>query len=387
MELDTACGQPLNVNSPKACQTYFYILKGIKPYYDNGNVTTNNKAMQRIARLGFPEAKLVQKIRGLRKLKGTYLDINFDKDNRLRCSYNPVGTTTGRLSSSKTIFGTGTNFQNIPKSIREFLIADPGRILIEVDKVQAEWIAVAYIANDANMIEVVEKKMDAHIRTSSLMFDIAPDQVTPEIRKKGKVCNHSLNYDMGYKGFALQWGFKEKEAKDLVAKYHKAYPGIRLWHERVRNQLSADRTLFNCFGRPRRFLQRWGDTLFKSAYAYNPQSTVVELVNMSMADVAENRMLDTLYLGGQVHDSILIQQSIDNIPKLMFTLKRIVSYLDRPIPCNGSTFTIPTEIKIGFNWKDMMTLSKRDYDWKQIQESLTKFIKSNTALVRINKDI
>jgi len=374
-ELDKICGEPLNVNSSKACQKYFYISKNIRPYYEKQKVTTNNKAMQRIARLGFPEAKLVQEIRGLRKLKGTYLDIKFDEDKRLRCSYDPAGTVTGRLSSKQTIFGTGTNFQNIPKSVRKFLIADPGYLLIELDKVQAEWIGVGYISNDGNMIEVAEKGLDAHVKTASLMFGVAPDQVTQELRKKGKVCNHSLNYDMGYKGFALQWGFKEKEAKELVARYHRAYPGIRQWHERVRSQLSSNnRTLYNCFGRPRRFLGRWGDQLFKSAYAYNPQSTIVAVVNNGLYSTYNNPLLDRLYLIGQIHDSIMGEQKYDDIAKFMFMLKTIVRYLDRPIPCNGRTFTIPTEIKVGFNWKDMVTLSKRGHDWEQIQIDLERLI-------------
>ena len=376
-DLDKMCGKPLNPNSNKQCQMYFYVEKGIKPYFNGDSITTDDKAMQRIARLGHKEAKYIQEIRSLVKLKGTYLDIKFDEDSRLRCSYNPVGTTTSRLSSSKTIFGTGTNFQNIPPEFRAFLKPDLGSILIEVDKVQAEWIAVAYISGDANMIEVVEKKMDAHVRTASLMFDIDMEEVTPELRKKGKTCNHALNYDMGYKGFALTYGFREIEARELVRRYHSAYPGIRLWHEKVQNQLSSDRTLYNCFGRPRRFLERWGDTLWKSAYAYNPQSTVVQVVNTAMWKAYDSKLLPYLYLIGQVHDSLLGQHTYDKMDSLMHSIRKIVEYLDIPIPCNGRVFIIPTEIKIGFDWGNMVGISKGDYDWDKIRGLIDEYIKTN----------
>lgn len=125
-ELDAVAEYPFNPGSPKQCQQYFYVTKGIKPYMGKtGNVTTDDKAMARIfRRYNLKEAKLVQDIRGLRKLKGTYLEIEFDKDSRLRCSWDPRGTWTGRLSSSKTVFGTGANMQNLDPRFKGFLVAD-----------------------------------------------------------------------------------------------------------------------------------------------------------------------------------------------------------------------------------------------------------------------
>lgn len=38
-----------------------------------------------------------------------------DPDDRMRCSYNPGGTETHRLSSSANVFGRGTNLQNLTK--------------------------------------------------------------------------------------------------------------------------------------------------------------------------------------------------------------------------------------------------------------------------------
>jgi DNA polymerase I-like protein with 3'-5' exonuclease and polymerase domains len=38
-----------------------------------------------------------------------------EADGRMRCSYNPGGTETHRLSSSENVFGRGTNLQNLTK--------------------------------------------------------------------------------------------------------------------------------------------------------------------------------------------------------------------------------------------------------------------------------
>jgi len=126
-ELDEVADYPFNVASPKQCTEYFYNHKGIKPYINRktGRPTCDDKAMSRIIRrYGLKEARVVQEIRSLAKLKSTYLDIELDKQGRISCAYNPRGTNTGRLSSSQTIFNTGMNLQNLDPRFKSFIVVD-----------------------------------------------------------------------------------------------------------------------------------------------------------------------------------------------------------------------------------------------------------------------
>lgn len=119
--------KPFSPTSSKQIMDYFYGTLGIKPYLNRktGKPTSDDTAMARLFRKHrLPEAKLIQEIKNLEKLSGTYLEIEFDKDGRLRCAYNPRGTVTGRLSSGKTIHGTGMNNQNLDPRFRGFLIPD-----------------------------------------------------------------------------------------------------------------------------------------------------------------------------------------------------------------------------------------------------------------------
>jgi len=190
-KLNELCGFALNVSSPMQCKKFFYDIMKYKPQTKKSkdpktgqrkeSISTDDKAMKRLIRLyNSEEAKLVTQIRKYRKLIGTYLEVNYDSDKRLRCSFNMAGTSTGRLSSSETIFGTGTNLQNLPKSFKKFLIADPGHVIIEVDKAQAEWVATAYVAGDARMIEACEADLDAHVHTANLMFGIPKELIFKE---------------------------------------------------------------------------------------------------------------------------------------------------------------------------------------------------------------
>ena len=50
---------------------------------------------------------------GWKKLEGVrkQLELKTDRDSRIRCSYNLVGTETGRLSCSGSVTGSGTNLK------------------------------------------------------------------------------------------------------------------------------------------------------------------------------------------------------------------------------------------------------------------------------------
>jgi len=402
-ELNELCGRVLNVNSPKDCQKYFYGELGIPPITGKkGTPTVDDMALQRlvrgtVARPSLRQAKLVQEIRGLGKLYGTYLNLAFDADDRLRCSYNPRGTKFGRLSSSQTIFGTGTNFQNLPQEFKKFLVADEGYVFVEVDKRQAEWVVVAYVTGDANMIAAVEAGIDVHTHTASLMFNVSPEIIKREhklnghttnaeivlenrkndpliyeamrtcgkvwprsmsLRQCGKKSNHGLNYDESYHGFAMINEIDQSEAKKIVNMYHDIYPGIHVWYESVKYGLQKDRTMVNCFGRAVRFLGGWNDDLFKSAYSMLPQSTVVDSLNIGM-----QRLYDDIAVCGtaganadilaQVHDSILMQVPISYMkdPKnFAWLIEKIRHETSPEMSYNERTFTIASDFKFGMNW-------------------------------------
>jgi len=397
-ELNKLVGRELNVNSSKDCQTYFYVEKGIPPYYKDGKVTVDDTALQRLIRgtarrSGLREAKLVQEIRGLLKLTSTYLNINFDEDGRMRCSYNPRGTKFGRVSSSKTIFETGMNMQNLPSAFKRFLVADDGYVLWEVDKRQAEWVVVAYVTRDANMIRVVEEGKDTHVYTASLMFDVPeelviyenklvghitdPDTIleirsedeflrrfagqlprTMSARQCGKKSNHGLNYDEGYVTFALLNEMEQSESKRIIQLYHHIYPGIRVWYETVKKQLQATRTLTNCFGRKVRFMDAWGHDLWKAAYSMIPQSTVVDSLNEGMVKVYDDKEITdsseaNIDLLAQVHDSLLFQVPIEvvqNTARFDKLREKVYNYVSPEISYHGKSFKIATDMKLGVNW-------------------------------------
>jgi len=363
-ELVDYVGFDLNPNSPKQLGDYFYGKIGASPYLKDGSPTTDDMAMKRLARKGYKEADLIREIRKLRKLKGTYFDMDIDYDGRLRCSYNPVGTKQGRISSSQTIFGTGGNLQNQPPAMKRMMQADIGYIIFSFDLSQAENRVVAFIANEFKMIEAFETGIDIHKQTASLIFNKPVNEISDEPgscaigggiyseRFWGKKANHGLNYDLGYKTFALYYEIPERDAKIIVESYHRAYPGIRQWHRTIKEALNRDRTLSNILGRNYMFMERWGDELFKQAYSYIPQSSVAEwLNNQGVAPLYyDTKTFGQVELLNQIHDSVIGQIPLNiGIMKIALILFEIKKLLEKPLCWKGRDFFIPADLEVGFN--------------------------------------
>jgi uracil-DNA glycosylase family 4 len=364
-ELQELAGYRINPNSPKQLLSLFYVQLGYPPYFKNKKPTTDVDALKRLARKGSKEAQILMKHRKVAKKRGTYLEMTFDEDDRMRASFNPVGTRTGRWSSSQNLFKTGGNFQNLPHSIRKYFMADEGYVMYEVDLSQAENRIVAVCAQEARMIQAFATGEDVHSLTAGLVFNKVPESIsrkdgssslgTGEQSERfwGKKCNHSLNYAFGYKAFAMKFEISEMEAKRIVERYHTIYPNIRnKYHKMVQDSLSKDRSVTNLLGRKQIFRERWGPELFKDAYAFIPQSTVADIVDDALIEIWNDQdtfgLVEPLMQG---HDSFLFQMPL-NAPfdEHKRVLRAIKSSLTHELTWLGQTFTIPVDFQMGLNF-------------------------------------
>lgn len=386
--LKKIAGKPLNHRSAPQMKKYFYEDLNLKPYINRktGKPTLDDMALKRISRAGKKgsvEARLIRNIRKTDKLLSSYFEVSLDADSRLRCGYKISGTSTGRLSSSATFFGTGTNLQNQPKLFKKYLTPDPGHLLIEIDLSQAEARVVAYVSGDANMIQSFESGIDCHSYNACQIFSREMpeflealqrgDSRAKEQRNLAKRIVHASNYDMGYKTFALQIEEPENRAKSLLEAYHRRFPGLKAWHRQIDQQIHRNRTLHNLHGRPKRFLGNLDHNLAKAAYAYIPQSTVAEQLNRGLVRLYEDPELNKFdfHFLATVHDSVLLQFKETDTTSVASFLSRANELLDIPLHASGREFRIPCDAKISFsNWKDMIEL--KSFSHAEISNALEK---------------
>lgn len=283
-------------------------------------------------------------------------------------------------------------------------------VFMNFDKRGAEWVVVAYYAQDENMIAVVVSGRDIHIATAHLAtgvpeailkkehkvvgLEVDPRLIErlrrehiPELFKEQwfmprtmsfrqcyKKANHGLNYDMGPQRAALEWEMDYTEAKRVVDSYHRAYPGIRRnMHKGIERQLNKDRTLTNCYGRKRRFLDAWGHDLLKAAYDFIPQSTIADVTGDAMCLIYEDTsdLMSTVQLRLETHDSLMVQVPTDDWSRNAQIVQRICEYYTPTLEYHGREFIIETDLKIGVNVGEMVELPIISNDNK----GMTKLLK------------
>lgn len=109
--------------SAKQCMYLFYDRLGLKPilHRKTKRPTSGSEALNELPKKNPEWTKLFDLINEVRSVSNTLqvLTMQLDSDGRMRCSYNPAGTETHRLSSSKNAFGRGMNLQNITKGMED----------------------------------------------------------------------------------------------------------------------------------------------------------------------------------------------------------------------------------------------------------------------------
>lgn len=383
VELESIAGYDLNVASPK--QVFQYITKDLHLPTRSG--TGEDILVQLLAnhakeRKQIDSINLILEIRRIRKTIGTYLSSYPDFDGRMRCGYKISGTETGRTSTQKldpplrAVKGFGQPFQvftkhgDIGSDIRRMYVADEGCYFFECDLSQAEARVVALLSNDDKTLELFDTT-DIHTLTASWLFGVKIENVTKEMRFIGKTVRHAGNYGMGKRRLMLEVNsgarragieinLSESKAGKILDVFHARAPKIRgTFHVEIQRELrNTNRVLRNPFGRRRQFFDRWGDDLFKEAYAFIPQSTVGDHLKMAGLRI-KNRKRSIMFVL-ESHDSFL---AIVKEAEIEETARIFKEEFEKEIDFSGCSIkrgklVIPCEMKIGKNYKD---LEKYDY--------------------------
>ena len=391
-ELIKAIGRPINLKSSVQVKQLLYGDLGLPVQYqrrkstkDKRTITADKKAIARLyLATKHPVLQLILDYRKAVKLT-EFVDIKVSPENRVHTSYNITGATMarkntkavivddddqyqsfGRWSSSKSIilpYGSG-NLQNIPAKARKMYIPDgDNHVFVQADYKQAEAVVVSYIINDNNLKRMFVKSygqsnaycselgLDVHKITAALLFNIAPSNVTKDQRKIGKLIRHANSYSAGPKVIADGLGCSLADAKKFQQNYHNRIPQLKLWYKAVQRELGTTRSLVNLFGRKHKFLKRWGDELFRSAYSFIPQSTIGDMLNRALVRYY-NEFNHVSPISLQLHDAFYV--ICENTPKAITETKyNMYTCMAIPITYKGETFCVDVDFKVGPSWGSM----------------------------------
>lgn len=294
------------------------------------------------------------------KFFSTYVEMAVDPDGRARTVYKQTGVQSapGRLSSEKTLWGSGMNFQNQPQRAYPMFIADEGDSLGYFDMAQAEARLVAYYADISLWKEQFERarrdgSYDAHRALASEMFGIPYDEVPKEdrldsgevtLRFIAKRCRHGLNYRMQADRLAETTGLILPEAIRAFNLYHRATPELRRWWSSLEKEVRDTKALYNAYGRRLIILERITEAALESIVAYKPQSTLGDHVTRVMYRSEEDpKWPSHARMWLNIHDALICVAPHDQIKTALSIMKK---YAEEPIIIKGEECFIPADTKI-----------------------------------------
>lgn len=352
-------GKVFNLGSPKQIQEILYdeqelpVLKKTP----KGQPSTAESVLQELA-LEYPLPKVILEFRSMSKLKSTYTDklplqIN-PKTNRIHTSYHQAVAATGRLSSSDP------NLQNIPirtaegRKIRQAFIASNGFKVVAADYSQIELRIMAHLSSDEGLLTAFSKGIDIHSATAAEVFDVAVDQVTPDLRRSAKAINFGLIYGMSAFGLAQQLGIKRSEAQSYINLYFSRYPGVKNYMDTIRELAKEQGYVETLLGRrlylPEINSRNGARRQYAERTAINApmQGTAADIIKIAMIDVAnwliENQSENKMIM--QVHDELVFEVAEQQIETFSSSIRNIM--------CSAAQLDVPliVDIGVGNNWNE-----------------------------------
>ena len=353
-------GHRFNINSPKQLGDVLFnrmnLAKPIK--YGKGKViSTAQDVLEDLAAL-HPVPAQVLEYRQLAKLKSNYLDQLpqlTDAEGRVHTTFNQVGTSTGRLSS------TNPNLQNIPtrtalgREIRAAFIAAPGNLLMSADYSQIELRLMAHFSQDPLLLDAYRTGKDIHTLTAAEVFEVDPATMSKETRARAKAVNFGIVYGISPFGLSVQLGIDQKVAREYIDRYFDRYAGVRTFIDQTLDEVRRTGAVSTHFGRVRPIpdiqSRNPNQRGFAERTAVNTplQGTAADLIKLAM--IAIDRRMREANLRSrmtlQVHDELLFDVIPEEADDLQILVKHEMEHV--------AEFTVPitADVGLGHNWRDI----------------------------------
>lgn len=267
---------------------------------------------------------------------------------RIHADFRQIGAPTGRFSCSKP------NIQQIPheEEYRRCFRAPEGRKLITADYSQVELRILAEFSNDENFIKAFISGEDFHTTAAAQVFNVKPEDVTPEQRSFAKRLNFGVVYGIGAQRFALMTGVSQTEAENIMRRYFTTYRGLDAWLRDAARKTIVDRTARTVTGRLMRFRFDEDDNRAKSSAQRNGKNMPIQGSSADILKRALRLLHDSIHgtsakLVNIVHDEVIVEADAGEAEEIAKKLEKAMcdageEYIKK-VPVN-------VDVKISDEW-------------------------------------
>ena len=359
----------INIRSHVQKKQLLYEHWGLPKQYKWGpkgkTLTADSQSLEKLERYPTPQKPALGLIRSTMDYmkRRDFYNLKLDPDGRIRTALKITGTYTGRMASSKSITGSGKNLLNIPKKVRHFFTADPGKLLVQMDLSQAEARVVAALCRDEEWLKEFDT-IDLHSKVASLLYDIPIEKVRKNFERQiAKKVAHGTHYLLGPTLLSKILKCSMKDARRHKDKYYEIRPKLINWHDGIRKKVRAEKRLRTPFGRVIQFPGPVNDETFRNATAAEPQSTSADYLNHAIVKMYKEGPKEFEFLL-QVYDSILFQIP-DDLDALVRNVQAMKELSEITVDVHGVPLVIPTDYEIGYSWgtqKEIPSTDRKDIE-------------------------
>ena len=355
-EIYDLAGCEFNIMSPQQLADILFVKLAI-PYpkrVKNNKYSTSKDILDKI-RFVNPIVDKVLEYRMLSKLYSNYavgLLNEIREDGRIHTIFTQTLTRTGRLSS------ISPNLQNIParddyaRMIRKAFIPDDNSVLLSSDYSQVELRVFASMSNATQMIDAFKNDIDIHTKTASDIYHIPIEEVTKKERRTAKAVNFGIIYGISSFGLSEDLGIDMVEAKHFIDNYLDAFPGIREYMEKEKEEAYKNGYVTTLMNR-RRVIEELNSKNYmirtsgeRMALNTPIQGTAADILKKAMVELYnemnKKKLKSKILL--QVHDELIINVLDDEIDE--------VKKLTQEVMENAFKLEVPLKVEIstGSNW-------------------------------------
>ena len=319
--------------------------------------STATEALERIQH-AHPIVPLVIRWRRLRRLRSTWITALLaciDGDGRVRSSFHPARSFSGRLVNSNPDLGRvpGRTFEM--QRIRRAFVAPAGSVLLSLDYVQLGLYVLAHLTKDPALVEPLSQKLDMHTLTAAAVLELPEDAIGKDERQTGKVVNFATFAGQGASSLALQLGVTAQEAKTLIARFDRRYAVVRAFQDEQLRLAKTRGYVLTLAGR------RWPigglQSLDLQARAYAERLARRATHEASVADVSRRGLLvadQALRAAGlsaapllQIHDEMLFEVPESEVEAAIeVAAEAMIHAFELEVP-------LRLGVKVGPNWADL----------------------------------
>ncbi len=360
-------GSQFNINSPKQLGEVLFgtlglTVKGMKKTA-GGAQSTRESELEKLKGL-HPIIDDILEYREFQKLLSTYIDNipnMVGSDGRLHTRFLQAGTTTGRMSSQSP------NLQNLPirtdagRAIRGAVIADRGYVLAAFDYSQIELRVAAFLSGDEKLIDTFSQGGDIHRAVAAEVFNVPPEMVDAEMRRRAKVINFGILYGMGVNALRVQLGTDRGEAQHFLDEYFKRFAGIRHYVDRIKNEARHKGYTETLFGRRRYFdgirsplphIQAQAERMAINAPIQGTQADIIKIAMVRIDHLLkEKKWEEDARLLLQVHDELVYEIQEEKKDLIIPEIRAVMEHVLTSEETHGVPLIV--EAKVGKNWGEM----------------------------------